>query len=165
MQTPALSAIHARLMGTRSTYPPIRKQITRIQHPVTYRLISNTAFRNHAGQNRHPHVGIIIYNHLALGVVETMQPAGILGKRAFPSNRHGEKKGIEAGIIETLAEVASGRDDDAFLGLGNCCEPRGDVAALLLTLPPAQYNHVPRETLKALCDDLQMGGTLRYHNR
>jgi hypothetical protein len=53
---------------------------------------------------------------------------------AFPCNRHCKKKGIEAGIIEPLAEVASGRDYDTFLGLGNCCEPRGDVAALLLAL-------------------------------
>jgi hypothetical protein len=54
---------------------------------------------------------------LALGVVETMQPARILGKCAFPCNRHGKKKGIEAGIIETLTKVASGRDYDTFLGL------------------------------------------------
>jgi hypothetical protein len=45
------------------------------------------------------------------------------------------RKGIEAGIIETFAEVTSGRDDDTFLCVGNCCEPRGDVAALLLALP------------------------------
>jgi hypothetical protein len=39
-----------------------------------------------------------------------MQPAGILGKRILPSNRHSKKKGIEAGIIETFAEVATQRD-------------------------------------------------------
>jgi hypothetical protein len=66
-----------------------------------------------------------------------MQPAGILSEGAFPSNWHGKKKGIEAGIIETFAEVTSGRDDDTFLCVGNCCEPRGDVAALLLALPNA----------------------------
>ena len=47
-----------------------------------------------------------------------MQPAGILGKRAFPCNRHCKKQSIEAGIIEPLAEVASGRDYDTFLGFG-----------------------------------------------
>jgi len=135
------------------------------QYLVSNCMIAEAAFRSHAGQNRHSHVSIIIYDHLALGVVETMQPAGILGKRAFPSNRHGKKKGIEAGIIETLAEVASRRDYDTFLALGNCCDPRGDVAALLLALPTAQYDHMPGEMLKTLRDGLQMGGTLGYNDR
>jgi len=94
-----------------------------------------------------------------------MQPAGILSKRAFPCNRHSKKKGIEAGIVETLAEVASGRDYDTLLDLGNCREPRGYIAALLLALPTAQYDHMPCETLKTLCNDLQVGGTLSYHDR
>src|SRR6478735_10345982 len=109
--------------------------------------------------------GTLIYDHLALGVVETVQSAGILGKCAFPCNRHGKKKGIEAGIIEPLAEVASGRDYDTFLALGNCCEPRGAVAALLLALPTAQYDHMPRETLETLCNGLQVGGTFGYNER
>jgi hypothetical protein len=67
--------------------------------------------------------------------VETVQPAGILGKRAFPRDRHGKEKRLERGVIETLAEIAPGRDNDAFLGLGNRGETRGDVAALLLALP------------------------------
>jgi hypothetical protein len=49
-----------------------------------------------------------------------MQPAGVLSERAFPSNRHGKKKRMEARIIET-PEVASRRDYDTFLALGNCC--------------------------------------------
>src|ERR1700740_2580361 len=126
---------------------PIRKQITRIQYLVAYRLIANLAFRSHAGQNRHSHISIVVNDHLALGIVETMQPAGILSERAFPSNRHGKKKGIEAGIIEALAEVTSGREHYTFFGLGNGCESRGNFAALLLALPTAQYDDMPCETL------------------
>ena len=84
------------------------KQIARTRYLVTNCLIASAAFRRHAGEDRHPHVGIIIYDHFTLGVVETMQPAGILSEGTFPSNWHGKKKGIEAGIIETLAEVTSG---------------------------------------------------------
>jgi hypothetical protein len=83
----------------------------------------------------------------SLDVVETMQPAGILSEGTFPRNRHGKKKGVEAGIIETFAEITSGRDNDTFLGLGNCCEPRSDVAALLFALPTAQYDDMFCETL------------------
>ena len=84
---------------------------------------------------------------LVFSFVVAVQPAGVLGKRAFPCNRHGKKKGIEARIIETLAEVPSGRDYDTFLALGNCCEPRGAVAPLLLALPTAQYDHMPSKAL------------------
>jgi hypothetical protein len=41
----------------------------------------------HPGQNRHAHVDIVVDDHLALDVVETVQPAGILGKRAFQISR------------------------------------------------------------------------------
>jgi hypothetical protein len=78
---------------------------------------------------RHAHVDIVVDDHLALGGVEAVQPASVLGKRAFPRDRHGNEKGIETGIIEALAEIAPGRDNDAFLGLGNRGETRGDVTA------------------------------------
>lgn len=93
-----------------------------------------------------------------------MQPTGILSEGSFPSNWHGKKKGIKTGIIETFAEVTSGRDDDTFLGAGNGCEPRGYVATLLLALPTTQYDHMLGEMLKTLCDGLQMGGALGYHD-
>jgi hypothetical protein len=35
-------------------------------------MIANPAFRSHAGSNRDFHVGVIIYDHLALCVVEPM---------------------------------------------------------------------------------------------
>ena len=66
--------------------------------------------------------------------METVQPAGILGKRAFLRDRHGKEKGIETGIIEILAEIAPGRDNDAFLGLGNRGETRGDVVSGVLPI-------------------------------
>jgi hypothetical protein len=97
-------------------------------------LISDASFCGHSGQNRHAHVDVVVDNHLTLRVVETVQPAGILGKRTFPRDRHGKEKRIEAGIIETLAEIAPGRDNDAFLGLGNRGETRGDVVSGVLPI-------------------------------
>jgi hypothetical protein len=82
-------------------------------------LIPDPTFRSHAGESRHAHVDIIVDDHLTLGIVETVQPARIPGKRAFPCDRHGKEQGIETGIVETLTKIASGRDNDAFLGLGN----------------------------------------------
>ena len=79
----------------------IGKQITGTENPIADCLISDAPFCGHSGQNRHAHVDIVADDHLALGVVETVQPAGILGKRAFPRDRQGKEKGIETGIIET----------------------------------------------------------------
>jgi hypothetical protein len=112
-----------------------------------------------------PALGIVINNHPALGVVEPMQPAGMLSEDALPSNWHGKKTGIEAKIVETLAEVTSGRDDDTFLCMGNCCEPGSGVAALLLASPTAQYDHMPSEARKTFCNGLQARGTLDYDDR
>jgi len=58
-----------------------------------------------------------------------VQPAGILGKRAFHAIGMVRKRVSRREIIETLAEIAPGRDNDAFLGLGNRGETRGDVVS------------------------------------
>src|SRR5450759_5584833 len=70
------------------------KQIARTGYLVTDSLIPDATFRSHAGENRHAHINIIVDDHLALGIVETVQPARILGKRAFPCDRHGKEQGI-----------------------------------------------------------------------
>jgi hypothetical protein len=44
-------------------------------------LISDASFCGHSGQNWDAHVDVVVDDHLALGVVETVQPAGMLGKR------------------------------------------------------------------------------------
>jgi hypothetical protein len=56
-----------------------------------------------------------------------------------------KKKGIEAGIIETLAEVASGRDYDTFLGLGIAAS-RAAISRRCCSLCP------PRNTIRCLAD-------------
>jgi hypothetical protein len=49
--------------------------------------------------------------------------------------------------------------------LGNRGKLRCDVAALLLALPSAQNNHVPREAFETPGQGFQMSGTLGYHDR
>src|SRR5674476_45176 len=82
------------------------KQIARTGYLVTDSLIPDATFRSHAGENRHAHINIIVDDHLALGIVETVQPARILGKRAFPCDRHGKEQGIKTGIVEALTKIA-----------------------------------------------------------
>src|SRR5450759_1868262 len=141
------------------------KQIFRTEYLVTDSLIPDATFRSHAGENRHEHVNIIVDDHLALGIVEPVQPARILGKRAFPCDRHSKEQGIKTGVVKTLTKIASGRDNDPFLGLGNRSKSRCDVAALLLALASAQNNHVPREAFETPGHGFQMSGALGYHDR
>jgi hypothetical protein len=54
---------------------------------------------------------------------------------------------------------------DALAEYASLFRPRGDVAALLLALPTAQYDHMPCETLATLCKGFQVGGTLGYRDR
>jgi hypothetical protein len=42
----------------------------------------------------------------------SMEPAAVLNVRALPGDRHGEKEGVEPGVIEALADVAARRDDE-----------------------------------------------------
>jgi hypothetical protein len=53
--------------------------------------------------------------------LETVQPAGLLGKRAFPFDRE-----IEMGVIETLAEIACSRDNETRSSSGK--SRRDDMA-------------------------------------
>ena len=50
----------------------IGKQITGAENPIADCLISDASFCCHSGQNRHADVDIVVDDHLALGVVETV---------------------------------------------------------------------------------------------
>jgi len=61
----------------------------------------------HRGQNWHAAIHIIINDNLAFAVVQTMQATNVLLQRAAPRNRHGQKKRVEARIVEALADVTA----------------------------------------------------------
>ena len=58
---------------------------------------------------------IIINDDLAFAVVQTMQAANILLKRAAPRNRHDQEKGVEARIVEAFTDVTASRQQNSFL--------------------------------------------------
>jgi hypothetical protein len=63
--------------------------------------------------------------------MQTMKSTSILGEGSSPGYRDGEKKRIKAGIIEALAEIATGCHYDPLLGVGDGFQCLADVAAFL----------------------------------
>ena len=67
-----------------------------------------------------------------------------------PASRGTGCRGIEARVVEPLADVAPGRDQDPLLGVGNLLQTPHDRAALLHAHAAAQEEHVAREPAEPL---------------
>ena len=63
--------------------------------------------------------------------MQAMKSACILGEGSAPRYRDGEKQRIKACIIESLTEIATGRDYDALLGVGDGFQCLDHVVAFL----------------------------------
>jgi len=49
-------------------------------------------------------------------VSPAVQAADVLRERALPGDRHGQKQGVKTRIVEALAEILAGRDNNQLLG-------------------------------------------------
>ena len=79
-----------------------------------------------------------------------MQAAGILGNRPPPGDRQRQEQGVETGVVKPFAEVAAGRQDDAFFALGDGRQLRERLLQLLPTHATAQNDKVTRHGRKSL---------------
>ena len=61
-------------------------------------------------------IDVIIDDHVLLRGVPTVQPAGILGERSAPRDRHGQEQGIEPGVVESLAKITARSDSTRSSG-------------------------------------------------
>jgi len=82
---------------------------------IPKRLVPSEALLEHSRQHRDRRVDIIVHFDDVLAVVKTMQPPDVLLQRNMPRNRHRQKQGVEARIVESLANVAPGSDDNPRL--------------------------------------------------
>ncbi len=66
-----------------------------------------------------------------------MKAAAVLDQRALPGNGHREEEGVEAGVIEPLADVAAGREYEPFGSVRNRGEPvAAELRRSLAVIPP-----------------------------
>ncbi len=66
--------------------------------------------------------------------------------RVSPSRTpHRQEQRVEAGIVETLADVPASREQNALFGLGNVLETLHDLAALLYPHASPENKNAPGE--------------------
>lgn len=102
----------------------------------------------HAVEHGDAGVHIVVHDHLALALALSVEPAQILCDDPFPGDRGREDERVESGLVETLAKIASSRDDDK----ADIICSLGDLADLL---SPFSRGHsaAQQEDLKALLQD------------
>ena len=87
----------------------------RQENRVADGLIAAAAPVEHPRQHRHVEVRVVVDAHLALAVVEAVQSARVLGDRAAPRDRKRQEQRVQTRIVESLADVLAGRQDDPCL--------------------------------------------------
>src|SRR3954447_16967585 len=68
------------------------------------------AFCVHAAEHRDGLVDVIDDADLVLGVVVSVQPTGVLRRRALPSDRHREYERVQARVVEPLTDIPARRE-------------------------------------------------------
>ena len=67
-----------------------------------------------------------------------MQAPGVLDQGPLPGNGQRQEERVEPRIVEALADVAPGREQEAFLSRRDGGEPVTHVAAALAPMPPCR---------------------------
>ena len=51
--------------------------------------------------------------------LQAVQAAGVLNERSLPRHRQGQEQGVEPRVVEALADVPAGRDEQPFFASRN----------------------------------------------
>ena len=128
-------------------------------------FITAAASVEHPRQHRHIEIGVVVDAHLALAVVEAMQPAGVLGDGSSPRDWKRQKQRVQPRIVESLSDVlASGQDDPCLIARDDC-QPIGDGLPLLLAQPRPQHHEVTDARREHALETVEVIVPLREHQR
>jgi len=75
---------------------------------------------------------------------KAVKATGVLDKCSLPRHRQRHEQRVQAWIVEAFADVASGREHDAFGVCRDRCHPREHLARRLGAHPALEHDHVPR---------------------
>jgi hypothetical protein len=92
------------------------ERILKIGCIVTKACVARVPFGGHLSEDRLSPIDVVEDDHLALRRVQTVEPACVLRQRAAPGDGHCQEQGIEARIVEALAQISSSGEQYAFLG-------------------------------------------------
>ena len=94
-----------------------------------------------------------------------MKPAGVLDQRSPPRHGKRQEERIQPRVVEALADVASGREDEALLTLRNPGEPLLHGAPLLGAHAASQDDEMSREALQPARQEVQVVLPFREKDR
>ena len=110
-------------------------------------------------------IHVVVDAHLGLARAQAVKAAGVLDERALPRDGHGQEEGVQPRVVEPLADVASGRQDEALL-------VARDGGQLRLGLPPClgghtalEHHEVTRKASQARGEVLEVVSPLREEDR
>ena len=81
--------------------------------PVPECTIAPQSFLVHPSAHRHLRVHVVVDPHLSLLRVQPGQPPGVLDQRSLHAIGNTRKKRIQAGVVQSLPDVASCREHQA----------------------------------------------------
>src|SRR5205823_1027945 len=82
---------------------------------IADRPVSAEPLLEHAGEQRNCRIHVIVDAHFGLPRAQPVKAPGVLDERALPRHGHGQEEGVQARVVESLADVASGRENEALL--------------------------------------------------
>ena len=114
----------------------------RQQDRVADGLIPPAPTIEHPGQHGHVQVGVVVHAHLALAVMQPVQPADVLGNRSAPRNGQRQEQGVEPGVVEPFADVSTGRQQRSALVLRDGRQASDDVLISFLSHAAAKHDQM-----------------------
>lgn len=102
---------------------------------VAQACVCALTLRVHTAKYRNRLVDVIDDPDLVLVIVMAVQTSGVLGHRSPPSDRHREHQGVQAWIVEPLAEVTTGRSTTRGLSDASISSTRRRA---LMPIPPCR---------------------------
>ena len=142
---------------------PARDGAGRQFHGVPLGFVGAAALFEHARQHRHIDVGVIVHAHFALAFMQAMQTPDILRDGASPGNGHGQKKRVEARLVEALPDEST-RGQHHLRPLRSA-DPRERGRQRLRAHPAAERDDFESRVGKATGKRFKMLDTFGQHQR
>ena len=68
-------------------------------------------------------VHVVVDPHFRFFGTQAVQATCVLNEGSSPGNRKREEQGVETRVVEALADVSAGGEQEAFLAIGDRLEP------------------------------------------
>jgi hypothetical protein len=123
---------------------------------IPHRPVASLALLEHSSQHRHFPVNIGEDANIELSPVLAMKATGVLDQGTLPCDGQSQQQGVKAGIVESLADEASRRQQDPLLRVGDPREFLGGLPPGLRAGAPFEDHDVPGNSSEALGKEVKV---------